>query len=571
MKTYRRFIAMLLAGILLFSCVPAHAITNAEKDGYYSAALEELETYLENSGNSSADLAGIESTFRELGGYEQSRFLRYYVAVLMKIADESYDYELYTFLDILETNAGFKKYLEEDLKGSAIGTVEELKIYAAAREEEAKGNIDAAMSHYKTCSGFFDSSEHYLELRQNVDQAEYEKALELLRNGDMAGAYYCFLSVSPYEDSDIMIQSIQNQLGYTPSSPTDNLAPVAGLKATNIGRTEITLSWNHSNRAACYEVYYKKNNSSNWSDAGSVNGTTKTITGLEEGTGYDFKVLAAAGRVKAAETFLTNQKTASATPTPKPTPKPTPTPTPTPALSAAALGFTYEKVSANTVSIKKYTGSATKLVIPDQLDGFKVVAIGNYAFSGCTNLTSVTIPNSVTSIGSAAFYNCTSLTSVIIPNSVTSIGDSAFNKCSSLTSVTIPNSVTIIGNTAFYNCTSLTSVTIPNGVTSIGGSTFDNCTSLTNVIIPNSVTRIGNSAFCNCKSLTRLTIPNSVTNIGSSAFNGCANLTSVTIPNSVTSIGSYAFSGCKNLTIYGFSNTDAERYAKAYGIPFVRK
>ena len=192
----------------------------------------------------------------------------------------------------------------------------------------------------------------------------------------------------------------------------------------------------------------------------------------------------------------------------------------------------------------------TSITIPNS-----VTSIGNAAFDGCSSLSSITIPNGVTSIGSYAFYNCSSLTSITIPNSVTSIGNAAFYNCSSLTSITIPNSVTSIGKGTFWGCSSLTSITIPNGVTSIGHRTFEDCSSLNSITIPNSVTSIGSSAFYNCKSLTSITIPNGVTSIGSYAFYNCFNLTSITIPNSVTSIGEFAFRGCSSLTSVTIPNS----------------
>jgi len=238
-------------------------------------------------------------------------------------------------------------------------------------------------------------------------------------------------------------------------------------------------------------------------------------------------------------------------------------------------GLQYETVNGNSVTITKYTGNAMSVVIPDRIQGLPVTSIGKIAFLNSKNLTSVTIPDSVTSIGDSAFYG-SSLTNVTIPNSVISIENGAFMYCSNLTSVTIGNSVTSIGNSAFYG-SSLTSVTIPDSVTSIGRSAFYLCTSLTNnVTIPKSVTSIGEAVFASCTKLTSITvderntayisidgvlfnkaktilliypagkqektytIPAGVISIGDLAFIDCQ-MTSVTIPNSVTSIGIWAF------------------------------
>ena len=177
-----------------------------------------------------------------------------------------------------------------------------------------------------------------------------------------------------------------------------------------------------------------------------------------------------------------------------------------------------------------------------------VTSIGDWAFSGCKELTSVTIPNSVTTIGHGAFCFCDALTSVTIPDSVTTIGEWAFCACEALTGLTIPNSVTTIGHGAFDSCAALTSVTIPNTVTVIDEDLFSGCTSLRSVTIPNTVTAIGNYAFHGCRSLSSVVIPNSVTSIGDSAFEGCTSLTSVTIPDSVTAISNYAFRDSTSLT-----------------------
>ncbi len=233
--------------------------------------------------------------------------------------------------------------------------------------------------------------------------------------------------------------------------------------------------------------------------------------------------------------------------------------------------------------------------------------IGDYAFKNCSDLTSLTLPSSVTRIGDYAFYNCSGLTSLTLPSSVTRIGDYAFYNCSGLTSLTLPSSVTSIGEFAFRYCSGLTSLTIPSGVTSIGMSAFEYCSSLTSLTLPSSVNEIGIYAFHGCSGLTSLTLPSSVTSsirdyifdglkecnyfidsdletylahthdwkyipvdeikyyhngqeltkleipsgvdkIGSYSFYKGVNLTSLTLPSSVTTIGYSAFRGCSGLT-----------------------
>ena len=149
-----------------------------------------------------------------------------------------------------------------------------------------------------------------------------------------------------------------------------------------------------------------------------------------------------------------------------------------------------------------YNNSDVKKIVIE--DG--VTSIGDYAFRGCSSLTSITLPDSVTSIGDCAFVFCVGLSSITLPDSVTSIGDSAFKNCSSLTSITIPDRVTSIESRAFTGCSSLTSITIPDSVTSIGYATFAGCSSLTSITIPDSVTSIGESAFSNCSSLQTISL-----------------------------------------------------------------
>ena len=198
----------------------------------------------------------------------------------------------------------------------------------------------------------------------------------------------------------------------------------------------------------------------------------------------------------------------------------------------------------------KYSGD---IIIPEKVKGndgveYIVASLGTSCFDGCSGLTSITIPSSVTSLDDWCFCDCTSLTSITIPSSVTSLDDYCFLRCSGLTSITIPSSVTSLGRSCFYGCRGLTSITIPSSVTSLGNDCFAYCWGLTSITIPSSVTSLGASCFYNCRGLTFITIPSSVTSLDYGCFEGCRGLTSITIPSSVTSLGDNCFSYCTSLT-----------------------
>lgn len=246
--------------------------------------------------------------------------------------------------------------------------------------------------------------------------------------------------------------------------------------------------------------------------------------------------------------------------------------------------FNYIVNTDDTIKITKYTGSDTDVVIPDNIDGHKVVNISNYAFQKCMKIESIVIPYGITYIGNNAFDNCQSLRSVIIPESVTSIGDYAFFHCCNLSSITIPDSVKFLGEHTFQSCLLLDSLKIPYGVKKIGYAFCYGCEALSEVILPDSIKLIDEIAFEHCVNLQSINIPNSVATINASAFYNCPKMTSIRVPESVTEIGTTALGyvskydennnytttqKIKNFIIYGYENTEAEYYARENNFKFV--
>ena len=163
------------------------------------------------------------------------------------------------------------------------------------------------------------------------------------------------------------------------------------------------------------------------------------------------------------------------------------------------------------------------LIIPDEIEGLPVTVAGEHAFASNAQITSVTLPNTMTSIGKQAFYMDTGLTSVNLPDDITEIGEEAFLYCSKLTALTLPKSLSNIGVRAFLSCDGLTELQLPESLTNIGEYAFQDCSGLTAINIPEKITEIPTGAFMGCSGLKELLLPINVTRTGK-----------MSIPDSVT-------------------------------------
>ena len=245
--------------------------------------------------------------------------------------------------------------------------------------------------------------------------------------------------------------------------------------------------------------------------------------------------------------------------------------------------YTYTLDDANRATITGYSGNATALYIPGEIDGHEVVAIGDRAFENRTDLRTVMIPDSVTRINGNAFYGCSNLANVTLSKNLESMGNSAFGNCDKLTEIEIPKSLTscdifygsygpfrdcdklkkvkfeegttVIATMLFHHCTGIEEIEIPDTVTIIKDSAFEECTNLKSIQIPNTVTKIEPEAFYNCTSLTTVNIPDTVKSIDKSVFSGCASLTEVHLPSTIKEMPVSAFYNCKKLTTINFPST----------------
>lgn len=260
------------------------------------------------------------------------------------------------------------------------------------------------------------------------------------------------------------------------------------------------------------------------------------------------------------------------------------------AYTAEGVEMTFKVISSKDrtcqVGIGEYqntainTNTTRKITIPEIVNGFRVIEIGQSSFYNCKQITSVSIPNTIVKLGDDAFQDCTSITSFSIPTSVKIIGDGVFWGCDAVKSITIPNSVTSLGWIAICFCDKLEEVIISASVENIGSEFCEFCPNIKTIrvdsdnkkydsrnncnaiietssnklilgcqktTIPNTVTSIGESAFEGCSQRFSLSIPNSVVSIGKRAFyaNG---LTSINLPSSIVEIGEYAFESSYNIT-----------------------
>ena len=234
--------------------------------------------------------------------------------------------------------------------------------------------------------------------------------------------------------------------------------------------------------------------------------------------------------------------------------------------------YTYTLDDANRATITGYSGNATALYIPGEIDGHEVVAIGDRAFENRTDLRTVMIPDSVTEIEAYSFNNCTNLSNVTLSKSLKYMGGRAFGSCEKITQIEIPKSLDNCGNSGYASyhgpfgaCSGLKKITFEEGATEVSNGLFRGCTGLEEINIPDGVTKIESSSFEDCINLVSVNISDSVIKIENEAFAGCEKIESINIPDSVTEIGESTFANCSKLSNVKLSKNLEYMGGRAFG------
>ena len=234
--------------------------------------------------------------------------------------------------------------------------------------------------------------------------------------------------------------------------------------------------------------------------------------------------------------------------------------------------YTYTLDDANRATITGYSGNATALYIPGEIDGHEVVAIGDRAFENRTDLRTVMIPDSVTEIEAYSFNNCTNLSNVTLSKSLKYMGGRAFGSCEKITQIEIPKSLDNCGNSGYASyhgpfgaCSGLKKITFEEGATEVSNGLFRGCTGLEEINIPDGVTKIESSSFEDCINLVSVNISDSVIKIENEAFAGCEKIESINIPDSVTEIGERTFANCSKLSNVKLSKNLEYMGGRAFG------
>lgn len=259
--------------------------------------------------------------------------------------------------------------------------------------------------------------------------------------------------------------------------------------------------------------------------------------------------------------------------------------------------YEYEETSRGLRIVKYDDFDEPVVVIPNVIEGKKVIAVGNYAFKGCVGIEKIIMSEGIEILGNGVFLNCRGLKEVILPGSLRGIGSTDATGCpkilgsevkyegafeySGLESVTVPDSVKYIGENSFAGCVQLKRAVLPNKLKEIKENTFRWCKSLREVVFPRELDAVRLSAFEGCDALQTVDLPEGVASIEEGAFAGCKSLESIYIPDSVIEIGGGKGTGFlktfgepderhENFTIRCNIGSYAMQYARAQQIRCMR-